>query len=313
VFRILLTVRWLVLTVILAALIPTFYELGMWQYHRYEQTKRNNALIDGNLAAKPVAFDRISRPGGSIPGRELYRTVTATGTYDAAGTFVVRQRTDASGDNLGYYVVTPLDLANGQVVLVNRGWVKPNNLDGNAYPTAAPRTPGGTVTVTGRLRPDETPASTGIRQRKGLPAREYMLINSTEQAARLHRPVDAGYLELVSTSPNLPAADQAELVPNPNDNNSDSMAVVGKGVHLPYAIQWWLFTAMVPVAWFVLFRREVKEQRNRAASAATAAAPSPAAPASPAPAPDGAAPSAPASPAPGAPSEEGTAAAGVRE
>ena len=40
------------------------------------------------------------------------------------------------------------------------------------------------------------------------------------------------------------------------------------GPHMAYAIQWWLFSAMVPVGWVVLLRRERAErleQRKKAA------------------------------------------------
>jgi cytochrome oxidase assembly protein ShyY1 len=260
VFRILFTKRWLILSVILLACIPCFVELGMWQFHRYQQTNRNNELINANIDPHRVTpLAELSRPGADISSRDLYRNVSVTGRYDPADEFVIRQRTDASGDNIGFYVITPLRTADGDLVLVNRGWVAPNNSSGSTYPTAVPPAPSGTVTLTGRLRPDETPDSTGIRDRHGLPARQFQLIDSGEQASRLHERVDAGYVELTKTSPAPQSRDLAEQVPPPTAQN-DSMAVVGKGVHLPYAIQWWVFAALVPVAWIVLFRRDVREQ-----------------------------------------------------
>ncbi|WP_037571588.1 SURF1 family cytochrome oxidase biogenesis protein [Phaeacidiphilus oryzae] len=259
-FRILFTKRWLILTVILLALIPAFVELGMWQFHRYQQTNRNNALISANIDPHRVTpLAGLSRPGGSVPDADLYRNVTVSGHYVPADEFVIRQRTDSSGDNIGFYVVTPLETAGGDLVLVNRGWVAPNNSDGTTYPTSVPPAPTGTVTLTGRLRPDETAKSTGIRDRSGLPPRQFQLINSQQQTSRLHRRIYAGYIELTATSPTPPARDLAQQVPPPTAQN-DSMAVVGKGVHLPYAIQWWVFAALVPVAWILLFRREVREQ-----------------------------------------------------
>ncbi|MEZ0089350.1 SURF1 family protein [Streptacidiphilus sp. EB129] len=268
-FRILLTRRWVILTLVFFVLIPVMYWLGVWQFHRYQQTKVGNQQISANQAAKPVPMESLSQPGGNVPSDLTYRGVTATGHYDTAHEFVVRHRTDAAGDNIGFYVITPLDLADGKVVLVNRGWVQPGNNSGAEYPTV-PGAPSGTVSVEGRLRPDETSAATGIRDVKGLPDRQFMLIDSAEQAARIPQPVLAGYLELVSTSPAAPAADSAELVPGPNQS-SDSMAVVGKGVHLPYALQWWLFAALVPIGWVVLLRRDIRDRRRQDALAAKAA------------------------------------------
>ena len=269
--RILLTRRWVILTLVFFVLIAAMYWLGIWQFHRYQQTNQSNHSIAQNLAATPVSMEALSAPDRPVPADETYRRITATGHYDPAHQFVVRHRTDAAGDNIGFYLVTPLDLADGDVVLVNRGWVDAGNTTGTAFPVV-PGTPGGTVTVTGRLRPDETYASTGIHQVKDLPARQYMLINSGEQTKRLSAPVLSGYLELTSTKPATPSADAAELVPGPNNTDSDSMAVVGKGVHLPYAIQWWLFGLMIPLGWYTLLRRDVRDHRRKEIVAAKKAA-----------------------------------------
>ncbi|MDH6121001.1 cytochrome oxidase assembly protein ShyY1 [Kitasatospora sp. GAS204A] len=265
--RILMTRRWAILTLVFFAIIPAMVLLGQWQYHRYEQTNRQNGSTAAAMAAPPVAMDVLSQPGATVPASETYRPVTATGHYDPAHEFVVRQRTDAAGDAVGYYVITPLVTDAGEVVLVNRGWVASPG-DATTYPTVPPA-PAGEVTVSGRLRPDET----FRRELDGLPDRMFMRINSSDQAARLKQPVVAGYLELVSTSPNPPAADQAELVPSPNVTNTGDDAVVGKGVHLPYAIQWWLFAALIPAGWVVLLRRDLRDAREaRAAEAAATGA-----------------------------------------
>ena len=263
VLRILMTRRWVILTLVFFALIPAMYFLGIWQFHRYQSTNRNNHLISSNLAAPPVAMDVFSHPGAKIPADQMYRTVTATGVFDTRDQFVVRNRTDNSGDNIGYYLVTPLITADHQVVLVNRGWVAPNGTNGLAFPPI-PGTPGGTITVVGRYRPDETTASTGIRNVGGMPSHQFMLINSVEQEKVLSEPVVAGYLELTGSTPGLSSADSAQLVPAPSSDaqSTDDDAVVGKGVHLPYAIQWWLFGLMIPIGWWVLLRRDLRDRKG---------------------------------------------------
>lgn len=278
--RTLLTRRWVILTLVLAALIPTFYRLGLWQYHRYEQTNALNRMIDRNQSAKPVPVTSLSKPGGTVPFSQTYRMVSATGHYDAAHQFVVRQRTNASGD-VGFQVVTPLVTSGGEAVLVNRGWVAPASQSGTAYPPV-PGVPRGTVTVTGRLRPDETYASTGIHKRPSLPSRQSVIINSGEHAGQIPDPLVSGYMELTATTPALPAADNAELTPGPQED-TNSMAVVGQGVHLPYAIQWWIFAAAVPVGWWILLRRDTEiDEETRAAEGAAPELPEPPEPPRPA-------------------------------
>jgi cytochrome oxidase assembly protein ShyY1 len=272
VLRVLLTRRWVLLTLLFLALILVMYRLGLWQFHRYQQTNRNNHQVSLVVHAKPVPMGTLSHPGATVPGSQRYRPVTATGHFDAAHQFVVRRRTNADGD-IGFFLITPLITTDGKAVLVNRGWVAPNTADGAAFPVL-PKTPAGTLTLAGRLQPDETATISGIHNVKGLPPRQFMMISSREQAAKLPEPVIGGYLELVKSSPALSRADSAQTVPAPGANQSTSdEAIVGQGVHLPYAIQWWLFALMVPIGWWILLRQELKDKKKPAAAVAAGTAP----------------------------------------
>jgi cytochrome oxidase assembly protein ShyY1 len=272
VLRVLLTRRWVLLTLGFLALILVMYRLGLWQFHRYQQTNRGNHQVSLVVNAEPVPMGTLSHPGTTVPGSQRYRPVTATGHFDAAHQFVVRRRTNTDG-TIGFFLVTPLITTDGDAVLVNRGWVAANSADGAAFP-ALPKTPAGTVTLTGRLQPDETSTVSGIHDEKGLPPRQYMMISSREQTKNLREPVVGGYLELVRSSPALSRADSAQTVAAPGANQSTSdEAIVGQGVHLPYAIQWWLFALMVPVGWWVLLRQELKDKRKPATAVAAGTAP----------------------------------------
>lgn len=248
-YRFLLTRSWVILTLVALALVPVMTKLGFWQLHRHEHRVAQNELIADSLAAKPVPVGRLTSPGGDVPRADMWRPVTASGSYDPAHEVVVRQRTAADEQSIGYYVLTPLILDSGQAVLVNRGWI-PAGHDLTKYPEV-PAAPGGKITVTGRLMPDETTARTGIRDRPGLPPRQVMLMNSRRQAERLSRQTLGGYIELTGTSPR-PSGEQPETVPAPDHS--------GIGPHLAYAVQWWLFAAGVPVGWAVLVRRERKDR-----------------------------------------------------
>ncbi|MEU4093099.1 SURF1 family protein [Streptomyces sp. NPDC026673] len=273
-YRFLLSRQWVILTLIALLLMPVMVKLGYWQLHRHERRVANNHLISDNLRAKAVPVESLTRPGAVVPKRQLYRTVTATGRYDTAHEVVARQRTAGDGDSIGYHVITPLVLADGRSVLVNRGWIAAGT-DLTKFPKI-PAAPSGEVTVTGRLRPDETTAATGIRNRSGLPDRMIMLINSGLMAKDLpaaERPV-GGYIELAATTPK-PSGRQPQLIPEPDHSSI--------GMHMGYAIQWWLFTAMVPVGWVILVRRERRERlaARDAAAEDGAARPAAAAVASP--------------------------------
>ncbi|MFE9426050.1 SURF1 family protein [Kitasatospora sp. NPDC006697] len=271
-YRFLLTGRWVLTVLIALLLIPACIRLGFWQLHRHEARVARNNLIGASLKAAPVPFDSLSpRPGFHVPGDLTWRTVTATGEYDTAHEFVVRQRTAADGGTIGYFVITPLKLADGHgEVLVNRGWVDSGS-DATQYPPV-PAAPRGTITATGRMRADETSASSGIRDRGGLPDRQFMLINTAEQAKATGATLLGGYLELASTDP--APADQPQLIPAPDHSDI--------GPHMAYAIQWWLFAAMVPVGLWIMIRREARERANPAPDTPAPTAPPIPAPAAPA-------------------------------
>ncbi|MFE7559724.1 SURF1 family protein [Kitasatospora sp. NPDC057500] len=255
-YRFLLSRRWLIALLIALLLIPTTIRLGFWQLHRHEARVDRNELVARSLAAEPVPYDTLSAaPGSAVPKDLTWRPVTAAGEYDPVHEFVVRKRTDSSGDKIGYFVVTPLVLADGGgTVLVNRGWV-PSGTSATDYP-AVPAAPAGQVTLTGRLRADET-ATGSLKDRAGLPDRQFNLISTAQQTKESGAALLGGYLELTATEPS--PADQPELLPEPNHSDI--------GPHMAYAIQWWLFTAMIPVGFVVMARREAKDRRKEAAGA----------------------------------------------
>jgi cytochrome oxidase assembly protein ShyY1 len=257
VYRFLLNRQWVILTLVGLALIPTMIRLGFWQLHRHEHRVAQNQLIGDNLGAPPVAVDKLTSPGRTVPRDDTWRTVTATGAYDTVHEVVVRQRTGSDEQSIGYFVLTPLLLRDGRAVLVNRGWI-PAGADLTTFPKV-PTAPTGKVTVTGRLKADETTGNSGLKDKKGLPPRQVTLINSEQQAKNLPRPVLGGFIELTGSSPK--GTEQPQPVPAPDHSDI--------GPHMAYAIQWWLFSAGVPVGWIVLVRRERRDLSARAAAPVT--------------------------------------------
>nr|WP_240929522.1 SURF1 family protein [Streptomyces coryli] len=252
-----LTRQWVSLTLFAVLLIPAMIELGFWQLHRHEARVERNDLVAQNLEGTPVPVAELTSPGHEIPKDDTWRTVTAKGRYDTAHEVVVRQRTSSDGKQ-GYFVVTPLRLDDGRFVLVNRGWVTAGQ-DLTKFPTV-PKPPAGEVTVTGRLLADETTAASSIKDRKGLPGRQVMLINGDKLSKELPGKILGGYVQLTKTAP-APGGKQPERVAPPDHSSI--------GPHLAYAIQWWVFAAGVPFGWWVLVRRERRER----AAAATDTAP----------------------------------------
>ncbi|GAA2930843.1 SURF1 family protein [Streptomyces thioluteus] len=254
-YRFLLTRQWVILTLVGLVLIPVMIKLGFWQLHRHEQRVARNNQIGRSLEHTPSPVTDLTAPGREVPRENVWRPVTAKGSYDPKGEVVVRLRTDNSGKS-GFMVVTPFVLDDGRAVLVNRGWI-PADAGQREYPKV-PAPPAGRIDLTGRLRADEDPGS-GIRDTKGLPPRMIMIINSERQAKELHRPLLGGYLELIS-----PAGEgQPQTIDEPDHSSI--------GNHMAYTVQWWLFSAFVPVGWVILVRRERRDRLAEAAGAAKAA------------------------------------------
>ncbi|MFF0462467.1 SURF1 family cytochrome oxidase biogenesis protein [Streptomyces mexicanus] len=257
-YRFLLTRQWVIITIVAIALIPTMIWLGFWQLHRHDHRQALNKVITTSLAAKPVPVETLTSVGGSVAHDDLYRRVTAKGHFDTDHELVVRRRTNAD-DQVGYHVVTPFVLDDGRTLLVNRGWI-PAPASQTAFPKI-PAPAAGEITVTGRLMQDETTAASGIKNVKGLPDRQIMLINSKQVGALLRdsgdtsaKDVLGGYVELLSPAPKNGSP---ELLPSPKE---DTSWIGVDDINLPYAIQWWLFAACVPVGWLILARRELRER-----------------------------------------------------
>ncbi|MER6628688.1 SURF1 family protein [Streptomyces sp. NPDC000987] len=250
-YRFLLSRQWVILTLVALLLIPTMIRLGFWQMHRYDQRTARNQQVSEALHADPEPVERLTSPGHAVTGEQKYRTVTARGSYDTAHEVAVRRRTNSDGE-VGYHVLTPFVLTDGKVLLVNRGWVPANDRSQSAFPEV-PAPPRGQVTVTGRLMPDETTAASGIKDLKGLPDRQIMLINSEEQARRLGARVLGGYIQ--QTAPE-PKGGTPQLISDPGSEDAP--------LNYAYMIQWWLFAAAVPVGWWALARREARDRAQAA-------------------------------------------------
>ncbi|UUU21034.1 SURF1 family cytochrome oxidase biogenesis protein [Streptomyces sp. DSM 40750] len=265
-YRFLLSRQWVILTLLALILIPTMVRLGIWQMHRYEERTARNQLVADALAAKPVPVERLTSPGHTVTSAERYHTVTAKGRFDTDDEVVVRRRTNAD-DEVGFHVLTPFTLDDGKVLLVNRGWIPADGPSQTAFPRI-PAPPRGEVTVSGRLMPDETTEASGIKDLKGLPDRQIMLINSEREAERLGVQVLGGYLALTEPEPK---GDTPEPLGSPGDENA--------ALNYAYALQWWLFAAAVPIGHVILVRRERRDREEAAAATAEEekeAAPAPA-------------------------------------
>lgn len=123
--------------------------LGLWQLRRLAWKDAIIARIEARAKAAPVAVPPPAQWPGLKPDDYEYRHVVVTGTFDNSKETPVF-RAEEMGP--GYLVMTPLALAGGGTILVNRGYV-PEKLRDPAARAAGE--PSGTVTVTGLMRQPE--------------------------------------------------------------------------------------------------------------------------------------------------------------
>jgi cytochrome oxidase assembly protein ShyY1 len=248
VYRFLLTPRWLSAAALAVAAAVVMVMLGNWQLRRYEARTAINARIDAADSTQAVPLTSVLHPPtaagtpGDSPGKRLAWTkVTVSGRYDPTNEIQARART-VDGD-VGFEIVTPLLLDDGNAVLVDRGWVPAPPGGAVAAPTVPPA-PTGPVTVVGQLHLSES-RPTPIEHRDG------RLDTRRISVPRLARELPFGvYGAYVLLTAQTPAADPA-FSPVPIDHE-DSWQNGG------YAVQWWLFAGMALFAFGFQARKEAR-------------------------------------------------------
>jgi len=119
-----------------------FLALAAWQVQRLGWKQDLIARVEQRLQAEPVA-----PPTGAVSKADEYRRLRLRGQFEAREV-LVQAVTELGG---GHWVLAPLRLDDGRTVLVNRGFVPPEQ---RAAELHAP--PAGPVELTGLLRLTET-------------------------------------------------------------------------------------------------------------------------------------------------------------
>lgn len=220
--------RWVLFAIVVGLLAYLAWWLGEWQFHRLEDRKERNAVVERNIDAPPASLRDVFSTDHALPEGSEWKRVTATGTYDAESTLQIRYRTfEGSG---GVEVVVPLTTTTGSVLLVDRGWLQTD--DATAPASDVPAPPSGQVVVTGWARADATESSTVHDEDGVLSARA---ISSRSFAEATGTAAYQGWMKLETESPEATA--EPEL-------RQSELPDLGTGPHFFYGLQWWLFGAM---------------------------------------------------------------------
>ncbi|MDR0252749.1 MAG: SURF1 family protein [Brucellaceae bacterium] len=134
------------ITLIAGLLITGLSALGIWQVKRLSWKHDLIARVEQNINASPVSAPDMNVWQNADKKAFEYRAVTLSGHYLNDKEIAVGALTERGS---GYWIVTPFQRDNGEIVFINRGYVA------NAKRDPLNRTSGqidGETTVTGLLR-----------------------------------------------------------------------------------------------------------------------------------------------------------------
>ena len=233
---------WL-LTLLAAALVVAFIQLGRWQWYR-------GAASAASREAFARGADAVEVLGSSKLGEVArFARVSTSGHYRADRQFLLDNRTHNGAP--GYEVLTPLELTDGRIVLVDRGWV--------AFTGSRARLPDVSLAESAPLELSGRVAAlprAGLASGRAAPTltgpwpRVTSFPTPAELSAAFGAPLEARILLLDPTAP-------AGLV---REWQPPGMSPLR---HLAYAIQWWCFAALALIVWAVLGVRRARAARAR--------------------------------------------------
>lgn len=229
------TTRRAAIALVACASFAALVALGSWQVYRrawkLDLIERVEARVHAPAVPAP-ARERWSQVGAA---NDEYRHVRVTGTFMPDADTFVQAVTERGA---GFWVLTPLRLADGSVVLVNRGFVPPG-LRGRLAPVVGP------TTVTGLLRLTE-PGGGFLRRNEPAANRWFSRDVAAIASAR----------GVTNAAPYFIDADADAGVPDAAAPVGGLTVIAFANNHLVYAITWYTLALMVAAGAWRLMREE---------------------------------------------------------
>ncbi|MEY4906815.1 MAG: hypothetical protein RL260_533 [Pseudomonadota bacterium] len=140
--------RWVILVAALVGVAGTA-RLGLWQLDRAAQKTNRQAHLEARTQLPELTAADLARQPAEVDD-QTQRRIRLQGRWVARATLFLDNR--PMDGHVGFHVVTPLQLADGTAVLVERGWAPRNALRREALPPV--QTPEvDSVTVVARIIP----------------------------------------------------------------------------------------------------------------------------------------------------------------
>lgn len=218
------------LTIVALTVLCLFLGLAAWQMNRAAEKQVIQDKWEQRAESSPLELRRIE---GELEGMQ-YRAVRAIGTYQRDRQYLLDNR--VRNGRMGFRVITPLELADGGIVLVDRGWVAEASPD---VPAEDITPPAGEVRVQGVLAP---PPDVGLR-----------LGPPSEPGAEWPRPIQYVDVDQVASELGSSIAPYTLMLdaeePGAFDQEWEPMTMQ-PATHYGYAFQWFAL-AVVLLALFV--------------------------------------------------------------
>ena len=235
-------------TLVIAFAYVAFTILAPWQLGKNSRTQATNHRLKEAFHATPVPLSNVvtttsSAPHGIIEDPDEWKRVRLQGTFLTDEQLILRNRPVNSSPS--YQILTPFRTTDGAVIMVNRGYLRPES--GTRIPSVSPP-PADTVTVQGYARLDEP---------------------SPEQPKTVH---DDGHTEIT----NLSSSWYEQEIPGenfvqgyiqledeqPGALNAIPLPQLDSGPYLSYGIQWITFGILAPIGLGYFAWAEIRERRK---------------------------------------------------
>ncbi len=251
--RALISRQWWWVTLVVLALMALFARLGIWQLDRLEQRQAANAQLVAALDSTPIDLNdaieeyRLLAPG-KISDALANHDVEVRGTYDFSGQRIVKLQ--SWNGRAGVHLLTPFLIeGTDMAILVNRGWIPDADYAaGNAYDSdAGMQTIKGYVALTETISRRTPDAIVPVD-----PGTELFRVDIATLSDFVPYPLAPFYLKLIP-------GDGASL-PIPVLKEVD----LSQGPHLDYALQWFVFSIGLGIAYAAYVYRSLRLRKSGA-------------------------------------------------
>lgn len=244
--------KWILTTLLVLVAVGVMIRLGVWQLERLERRKAFNARVSAQTS-QPVLELTGNKVNADLTEME-YRSVEVQGIYVTDDEIALRNQ--YWNNQWGVHLVTPLKISGSdQFVLVDRGWIP-----GEAYQSGdwGRFAESGEVTVNGVIRLSQSKAELG-RRSDPIPAegdgplKTWNFVNIPPLAEQMNLSLLPVYVQQAPDPSwsGLPQRSQPELD-------------LSEGPHMGYALQWFMFAAILGLGYpFYLQRQETRYRAEK--------------------------------------------------